>query len=163
MDVLLKKYPTGTNSWVRWYFNNKLNKFSIFHAPRHFFGLSITSSPLEKLNDIIKTKLPVETTIPKVIAKIEKFGEELSKKPIKVDKSSLLKCFMDSRLYRIQRRLGSKVFMRFMKYYIAGMDMQIESEDRTEQPTVYTLRKRNGEPINHGVSRHYCSCGIFKQ
>ena len=43
---MLSRYSMFSNEWARKYLDKKLSKWSIAYAPRNFFGLSITISPL---------------------------------------------------------------------------------------------------------------------
>ena len=135
----LERYSIYTNPWVKHYLDRKLAKWSIAHAPRSFFGLSITTSPLEKLNGMIKARVPAATTIPKVITKIEELACEWQKKPIKVEKSALVRVFGDGRLMGLQKRLGSKVFLRYLKYYIKSLEYEVMREDKSQDPPVYRI------------------------
>lgn len=63
---------------------------------------------------MIKTRIPNETTIQRIVREVEALNIYISEKPIKIDKSSLVKAFKDVRLYQLQKILGARVFKRFM-------------------------------------------------
>ena len=160
---MLSRYSMFSNEWARKYLDKKLSKWSIAYAPRNFFGLSITTSPLEKLNDMIKARLPTETTIPKVITKIEELAVEWQNKPVKVEKTPFTRVFGDARIDDIQQRLGSKVFYRFMKYYLRAVECSVAREDRSQDPPVYRIKLKNGDIFDDAVTKNYCPCGIRDQ
>ena len=129
IDDLKSRYPVTSNPWVGRYLIRKLHKWSMFFAPRFFFGLSITTSPTEKLNDRVKDKLPNETTIPKIVNQVEKLNLQYQKADVKVEKTFFTKVFGDARICAIQKKLGSKVFFRLMKHYIASFGLTVASKD----------------------------------
>lgn len=125
---------------------DKRRKWSIFYAPHRFFGLSITTSPTEKLNDMLKEKIPHETTVQNIIRKSRKLHEEIRHRPILTDRSKLIRVYKDSRLTRVQRNIGSKVFMRFMEYYTKSLELRARPIRRLDdgEPQTYAINLPNG-------------------
>ena len=70
---------------------------------------------------MLKSKLPSETTIPKIVQQVESIVVEWQKKDVKNEKTSFTRVFGDSRITVIQKKLGDKVFFRLLKYYVASL------------------------------------------
>ena len=70
---------------------------------------------------MLKSKLPSETTIPKIVQQVESIVVEWQKKEIKNEKTPFTRVFGDSRITVIQKKLGDKVFYRLIKYYVASL------------------------------------------
>ena len=81
---------------------NRPHKWCVSLAPDAFYGLSITTSPTEKLNDLLKVKIPVETTMQAILKKGDLLEKELRQKNICTDKTKILSIFKDNRLKRVQ-------------------------------------------------------------
>ena len=102
----------------------KAYKWSKIFTPHSFYGLSITTSPLEKLNDLLKAKVPRETNIPIIVDKVFKLYDDMVNKNVCCDKMKNMWIFGDKRLKELQSRLGSRVFARLLKYYVKGIEMR---------------------------------------
>ena len=163
LEQLQSKYPATSNPWVGRYLIRKLHKWSVFFAPRFFFGLSITTSPTQKLNDRVKDKLPNETTIPKIINQVEKLNLQYQKTDVKVEKTFFTKVFGDARICDIQRKLGSKVFFRLMKHYVASFGLTVFTKDESTDPINYKLKTREGHVLGFTLNYRYCPCGLKYQ
>lgn len=70
---------------------------------------------------MLKTRIPYESSVQRIIDQVENLTAAISKKDVKTDKSPLIKVFKDVRLKLLQKKMGNKVFYRFMEHYSSAM------------------------------------------
>lgn len=79
---------------------------------------------------MIKSRIPYETSVQRIFEQVESLTDSISKKSVQTDKSPLIKVFKDVRLRVLQKKLGEKVFIKFMEHYSAAMEMRVRSKQR---------------------------------
>ena len=83
-----------------------LDRFCETQTPSFFHGLTITTSPLEKINDLIKTDIPYHTKPNFIIAKVEALTQRMTKYDIKSEKTKLTKVHRDLELLKVQESVS---------------------------------------------------------
>ena len=95
-----------------------LDRFCETQTPSFFHGLTITTSPLEKINDLIKTDIPYHTKPNFIIAKVEALTQRMTKYDIKSEKTKLTKVHRDLELLKVQESVSAKIFEVFYSNYV---------------------------------------------
>ena len=81
------------------YYVNKMTllkyKFCESLSPNLFHGIYISTCPLEKLNDLIKSQLPYSTVLPTIVDAVELVSKRLEEEGISVEVTELTQVHHD--------------------------------------------------------------------
>ena len=126
-----------------------LDRFCLSETPPLFVGPTITSSPLEKINDLLKQQI-VHSSHPRfVVTKAEFLVKKSLKYCIALEKSKLAEVHKDINLLDVQRHVSAKILKLFYSNYIEASQV-FWTEDVKE------LHKYHLETSHPDEGTHYC-------
>ena len=82
-------------SYMRKTMYKLIDRFCETKTPPLFHGITITTSPLEKINDLIKMEIPYHTKPNFIITKVEAITQRMTKYDVKLEKTKLTKVHKD--------------------------------------------------------------------
>ena len=116
-NKLTKIEDPSFQAYMEKFMYKNLDRFCETQTPPLFHGLSITTSPLEKINDLIKTEIPYSAK-PNFISKVEALTQRMTKYNVKVETTKLTRVHKDIYLQEVQRKVSSRVFEAFYSNYV---------------------------------------------
>lgn len=113
-NEIVPRLLEGENKVFAKYLEKKLlgiaDMFCESQTPPLFHGPSITTSPLEKLNDLIKTQIPISAILSVIVSNVETVVKNEMGNNLKYDRSRLSLCHHDKYLVEVQKGVPDRVF-----------------------------------------------------
>jgi SWIM zinc finger len=134
-------------------------------TPPLFHGPTITTSPLEKLNDMIKNEVTHSSNPRIIVPKIETIVTRGTKNNVQLEKSKLTLAHQDYHLEDARRSVSSKIFFYFYQNYVKTEEVvwrmnpselfEEYSRGRDADQGIH-VADRNKEEFQ--VNLNWCSC-----
>lgn len=117
-DQLKEITDENFNTYMNRFMYNNLDRFCLSQTPPLFAGPSISSSPLEKINDLLKQHVTNSSHPRFIVNKAEFLTKKTLKYCVAFEKSKLPEVHKDYRLINVQRHVSAKIFKLFYANYI---------------------------------------------
>ena len=89
-----------------------------------FHGLTITTSPLEKINDLIKQEVTYCMNPLPIVMAVESIIKRLNKEKYKITLTKITRSHRDKHLLDVQVRLSERLFSVFYDNYIESYSVK---------------------------------------
>jgi len=86
---------TSFKNYFDRFYNQNLERFCLSQSPLLFQGPSITTSPLEKINDMIKQQITYASHPRLIVSKIEGIVRKMNKYNVETEKTKLMEVHKD--------------------------------------------------------------------
>lgn len=124
---LAEVYQLIEKSEVVEQFDRQAHRVAFSQIPGVFVGFSASTSRAEKVNDLIKAKIPYEVGVLKVISAVTEVMDALGKKGanVEIDKVSYEDLFRNDRLKDLRLRLHRKIFRLLLEAYVRSLSYTV--------------------------------------
>lgn len=145
-------------------FDKKAFKFCLSKVPRTFVGLNISSGRNEKVNDLLKRKVPYEMSMPDVILAVDRLTSELDENLEKqeIEKTRYETLFKESRLSELRLNVPKQVFRVLIEAYVKSLRYSVRSlRATTDSYEILGHFKRTVTIRSPTIVT--CSCGLVEK